>query len=208
MTANLFDQHATVWDDNPQRALLARTVAERMLEQLGLDQSDRVLDYGAGTGLVSVILAQTADRVIAADSSPGMLKTLGDKLTAMGIENVTPMLWSAGQDPGVLPEVNVVTGSMVLHHVEDVAQAVRTFFELLPSGGKAAFADLDAEDGGFHGNAMHAFHNGFDREELGELCRRTGFTDVTFHDVMAVEKPGPNGELRRYPVFLLTASKP
>lgn len=208
MTANLFDQHASAWDDNPQRALLATTVAERMLEHLGLDRNDRVLDYGAGTGLVSVILAQTAGHVTAADSSPGMLKTLGDKLAATGVANVTPVLWSAGQDSRTPFNVNVVTGSMVLHHVEDVSGALQAFYRLLPSGGKAAFADLDAEDGGFHGDAMHAFHNGFDREQLGELCRRAGFTDVAFHEVMTVNKPGQDGKPRPYPVFLLTARKP
>ena len=47
-----------------------------------------VLDYGCGTGLLSLFLLPHVRRVVGADSSPGMLEVLRKKLTEGGIENM------------------------------------------------------------------------------------------------------------------------
>jgi len=209
MTRSQFDDIAATFDDNPVRAALGRAVGAAMVEALRLDGSMTVLDYGAGTGLVSAVLAPHCGKVICADTSSEMLAVLGGKIASSGLAKLVPAPWSFDQPwPVGLPRPDAVVGSMVLHHVEDVEAAARAFFELLPGGGQLAMADLDEEDGSFHAQGMQAWHNGFSRAGLGKVFEKAGFDTVRFTDAHIVFKPGPDGAARGYPVFLMTARKP
>jgi hypothetical protein len=69
-------------------------------------------------------------------------------------------------------------------------------------GGWLALADLDKEDGSFHGPEMTEIHRGFEREHLQARTERAGFTGVKFTTAFTMQKAG-----RAYPVFLMTARK-
>jgi len=208
MQPSQFDLVARSWDDNPARVELARVVGAAMAEALGLDGTRTVLDYGAGTGLVSLWLAPRAARVLAADASEAMLDVLREKARAAGVDSLVPFLWSFDRPwPGELPRPEALAASMVLHHVRDVAGAVRAFHALLPEGGRVAVADLAQEDGSFHGQGMHAFHQGFAPEALASLFAEAGFESVRTREVHRLVKSGPDGQSRSYPVFLLSARR-
>ena len=65
-------------------------------------------------------------------------------------------------------------------------------------------ADLDTERGDFHPpDIQGVFHHGFDREALGALLAATGFRDTRFTTACTVTK-----EDTRYPIFLVTATRP
>ncbi|GFK93788.1 putative methyltransferase YcgJ [Fundidesulfovibrio magnetotacticus] len=203
-----FDQVARTWDDNPARVELARVVGAAMAESLGLDGTRTVLDYGAGTGLVSLWLAPRAARVVAADTSEAMLEVLREKARAAGLDTLVPLHWNFEQPwPRELPRPEALAASMVLHHVRDVPSAVQAFHALLPEGGRVAVADLAVEDGSFHGEGMHAFHKGFEPEALASLFAAAGFGRVRTREVHRLVKPGPDGQPRTYPVFLLSARR-
>lgn len=207
LSADHFDAQATGWDEDPLKVLVATTIVKAMLAVLDLSQDDIVLDYGSGTGLGSLELAGKAGRVIAAEPSEGMHSVLCAKLVARGVQNVYPVRWST-HDSTLLPfSPTVITGSMVLHHVEDVPQAAQVFAEVLQSGGRIAFADLDYEGGAFHGPDQPAFHSGFHRETLLQIFKRAGFTNITFSEVMQVRKPIAGGGLGAFPVFLMAGRK-
>lgn len=192
MAQSLFDLHARTWDDNPARTALARAVSAAMLRELGIGARDTVLDYGAGTGLVSLGLAAEAGRVVCADTSDGMLEVLRAKIAALESGRLVPVRWSAGEPwPEALPRPGVVTASMVLHHVQDVDEALAAFHALLPAGGRLAVADLDEEDGSFHGQDMHFWHKGFQREALAARVREAGFGGV--HVRMTAQVSPVNG---------------
>ncbi|MFB7054368.1 class I SAM-dependent methyltransferase [Streptomyces vinaceus] len=53
-----------------------------------LDQGDRIVEFGIGTGRVAIPLAQSGLRVSGIDLSEEMLKVLGRKPEALGIETV------------------------------------------------------------------------------------------------------------------------
>ena len=63
-------------------------------------------------------------------------------------------------------------------------------------------ADLDAEDGSFHGPGIDV-HHGFERGVLRTALVAAGFLDVRIDDCFVVEKGS-----RRYPVFLAICRKP
>ena len=67
----------------------------------------------------------------------------------------------------------------------------------------SALPDLDTEAGDFHPPGTEGvYHAGFDREALAALLTAVGFVDVRFVTACEVTK-----EERRYPIFLVTASR-
>lgn len=197
---------AAAWDEKPQRVHLARTVARTMIRALRPKPGWTVLDYGAGTGLVSLEFAPLVRTVLAADASEDMLAVLRDKLARLNLTTVRPLRWTAGRPLPELPRPDAVVSSMVLHHVADVPGLVRTFRELLPRDGRVAVADLDPDGGQFH-SELRAEHDGFERAALARVFREAGFTDLTFVTAAEVNKPGADGVNRAFSVFLLTGTR-
>lgn len=130
-----FNAVAHTWDEDPRRVAVAAAIGAKMLGALNLTQQTTLLDYGAGTGLVSLALAPHVGRLIAVDEADAMLDILRAKLADAAPGNVEVRHWSAGQDSSGFPPLDVITGSMVLHHVEDIPAAAAVFHGLLRPGG-------------------------------------------------------------------------
>jgi SAM-dependent methyltransferase len=142
--------------------------------------------------------------VFAYDTSVGMLGALRDKLAQNRIDNVEIVQGAADATP-VLPAVDVIVSSMTLHHVRDIPGLARAFRAALRPGGQVALADLDPDGGLFHADNADVLHNGFDRVSLGGILASAGFTAVEFSNATVVEKPGADGVVRTFSVFLVTA---
>ncbi len=202
--ASSFDVRAQTWDEEPRRVKLAADIFAALEQAVPLRAEWTALDYGTGTGLLALALAARVRRVLAVDSSAGMLAVLAQKARAGGCANVETLHADFSKDPLPPGPLDLVASAMTLHHVADVAGLLRTFFALLAPGGRIALADLDAEDGSFHGaNAPGVHHLGFDRAALARLLADAGFIDVRFSDAARNEKNG-----RVYAVFLAAARKP
>ena len=199
-----FDARAQTWDDDPRRRKLAESIFAALERAVPLRADMAALDYGAGTGLLALALAARVRRVLAVDSSAGMLAVLADKARARRCANVETLHADFAQDPLPPGPFDLVASAMTLHHVADVAGLLRKFFALLAPGGRIALADLDAEDGSFHGAHAAGVHQlGFDRAALGRQLADAGFADVRFADAARSEKNG-----RAYSVFIAAARKP
>ena len=199
-----FDARAQTWDDDPRRRKLAESIFAALEQAVPLRAEWTALDYGAGTGLLALALAARVRRVLAVDSSAGMLAVLAEKARGGGFAHVETLHADFAKDPLPAGPFDLVASAMTLHHVADVADLLRKFFALLAPGGRIALADLDAEDGSFHGpNAAGVHHLGFDRAALARQCAAAGFADVRFSDAARNEKNG-----RTYTVFLAAARKP
>ena len=194
-----FDTAARDWDQRPLSQQLA-AVPERLLAQLPLQASDHVLDFGAGTGLLSVPIAPKVAQVTALDMSAAMLQVLDEK----GLANITTLQ----QDifAGLPGRYHAVVSCMALHHVADTAALLRAFAAALHPGGRIALVDLYQEDGSFHGDneAKGVQHFGFAPEALQALAEQAGLMDIAFSDILRLQHR--NG--RAYPLFLMTGRKP
>jgi 2-polyprenyl-3-methyl-5-hydroxy-6-metoxy-1,4-benzoquinol methylase len=200
---NEFDAKARSWDD-AAKLDRARRVADAIAVAVPALPLARVLEYGAGTGLLGFALRGRAAHVTLADSSREMLAVAREKIAASGATDLSALFLDLTTDPPPATRFDVVCSLLVLHHVSDTAALLRTFHGMLAPGGSLCLSDLDAEDGSFHGAGVDV-HHGFERGALGRLIEAAGFADVHFQTVAEIEKPSGGG--RRYPLFLALARR-
>jgi ubiquinone/menaquinone biosynthesis C-methylase UbiE len=201
-----FDRKSKDWDKEQTRRELADAVA-RALAGLPLHTNMLSMDFGCGTGLVGLPLASRLGKIIALDSSPGMIGVLQQKIDEQGITNVECLLGDI--TTAVLPpDFDLIFTSMTLHHIADIEAILARFAELLKPGGRLAIADLDAEDGSFHKAGSEEKHNGFDRLALTDTLHKHGFADIAFESVHTIGKKVQDGTVKDFTVFLAVAVKP
>jgi len=200
-----FDKDAARWDEHPTRVQLAQDVASAIARAVPLGPTMDVLDFGCGTGIVTLQLAPSVGFVTGVDSSQGMLEVLNAKIDRQGHRNVTTRRLHPGDD--LAGAYDLIVSSMTLHHIEDIDALLTQFFRSLKAPGWLCVADLDPEQGEFHEDNTGVFHFGFERAALRRALVGAGFVDV--HDVTAAEvvKPTRQGALRTFSVFLVTGRK-
>jgi ubiquinone/menaquinone biosynthesis C-methylase UbiE len=201
-----FDLEAKTWDSHEPRRQLALGIAESMLGSLALSASDTVLDYGAGSGLVSLRLSPLVSEVICADSSQGMLDVVAEKVAAHQVPNVRTLLLDLEHEQPSLT-VSVLVSSMTMHHIEDIPKLARAFFKLVASGGRIALADLDKEEGDFHADNTGVAHFGFDRDYLLKVFSEAGFTELRTQTAYRMTKLVGEQE-KTFDILLLTGVRP
>ncbi len=202
-----FDKGAAQWDQLPRRVALAQAVVAAIKQEVTLNPDMRLLDYGAGTGLVTLGLQPLVKEVIAVDSSRGMLEQLENKAREAGITNLQTILIDLEQDWQLPRGLDLLVSSMTMHHVPLVAPLLAHFRESMRSGARLCIADLDQEDGSFHDDPTGVHHQGFSCEEMEGYFREAGFTDVRTVLVMTVHKER-DGRVDDYPVNLTLGTAP
>jgi putative AdoMet-dependent methyltransferase len=198
--SDLFKEKAGDWDANQMRIELSSAIGASILAHVPLDTRMEVMDFGAGTGLLTAHIAPRVKNIAAVDTSASMLDKLlakpefHGKVTAV-CQDITEQALTARFD--------LIISAMAMHHVEDTSKLFETFSAHLHPGGRVALADLDKEDGTFHpANVEGVFHHGFARDALQAVIEDTGFVDVRFETAHTVDKEG-----KHYPIFLVIATK-
>lgn len=200
-----FDSKARQWDENPVFQERARRIADSLRSMVPLSTAMTALDYGSGSGLLSFPLKDELGHITLSDTSAGMLEVVGEKIAAQDVRNMATL--RADLSVAGLPDTrfDLIYSSMTLHHIPDTEAILAAFHAHLNPGGWLGIADLDKEDGSFHGIEVDV-HHGFDRDALAEKARRAGFSEVAFRTVFEIEKEKPEGK-RAYSVFLMVARK-
>jgi tRNA (cmo5U34)-methyltransferase len=197
-----FEKAAEVWEKDPGRVQIARTIADAMISALNPHGSELVMDYGTGTGTIALRIFPHVRRIIAVDSSKGMLDVLREQLSRDGISAIEILEWSIGKDTAILPRFDVIVSSMTMHHVRDNAGAARAFYPLLLPGGGVAIADLDSDNGEFHEEPGIAVHNGIDRKYLQQVFEQAGFVSFQVHEAAMIRKTSSRtGKIQDFTIF-------
>lgn len=198
-----FDQRAATWDDDPAKVARAAAVAATIREAVPLDRSARLLEYGAGTGLVTQALRDDVGPVTLADTSAGMRQAIEGKIAAGALPGAR--VWDVDLAAGAAPppdeRFDLVVTVMALHHIPDVGPVLAAFHHLLVDGGHVCVVDLEEEDGSFHGEGFEG-HHGFARTTLAAALEAAGFADVAFRPCHDVAKGGAT-----FPLFLATGTR-
>lgn len=200
--AAFFDEAAATWDE-PAKVERAATVAAAIVGAVAPGPATRLLEYGAGTGLVTEALRDHVGPVTLADASEGMRSVMASKVAA-GALPADARIWALdlAADPVPDEQFDLIVTVMVLHHIADLDRVLAAFRRLLAPGGHLCIVDLDHEDGSFHGDGF-AGHHGFHRPTLAAQLTAAGFAEPAFSDCAQMVRDGVS-----YDLFLAVAAAP
>ncbi|WP_226673456.1 class I SAM-dependent methyltransferase [Rossellomorea aquimaris] len=178
MEPNVFEEMAKRYDTE-ERVKLANIVVEEVKKELQDSTSKTLIDYGSGTGLVSLELTDMVKSVLLVDSSEQMVEVAKSKITQRGFMNADVLYSNFTQGAPNL-KADIVLMSLVLLHIPDTESILQELFTILNDGGELIIVDFDKNE-----NISHPkVHNGFVHEELKDQLSEAGFrsTEVrTFH---------------------------
>ncbi|MDF1879770.1 class I SAM-dependent methyltransferase [Sulfurimonas sp. MAG313] len=197
---DLFQKQANDWDEQTIPQQLSQTIGPMMLKHLTLDSSMDIMDFGAGTGLLSFHFAPLVKSIAAVDISESMLKELTAKKALQG--KVVAYCQDILKKP-LSKTFDLIISAMAMHHVEDSTLMLQSFNKHLKTGGHIALADLDLEDGSFHpSDAKGIFHHGFDREAFAQQLKDAGFINLEFFTPHIIQKEG-----KEFKLFIVIGTK-
>jgi len=143
---NRFDEKAVTWDDDAAHIERARVVADALRLAVPLDSSVRLLEYGAGTGLVSQALSNSVGPITMADTSAGMRTVMEAKIAGGVISDAR--VWDLDLSTAPLhaadEQFDLIVTVLTLHHLPRVEPVLSNFATLLAASGHLAIVDLSA----------------------------------------------------------------
>lgn len=202
-----FDQDAPSWDDKPSRVKLAKDIADAIRSEIKLNSSMDVLDFGCGTGLLTLQLQPFVRSITGIDSSQGMLDVLNTKVKNQNLTNVKTCFLDIEKDGIREGRYNLIVSSMTFHHIKNITYVLNKLYNVLLPEGILCIADLDTDDGQFHENNDGVFHSGFDRKNLNNIIQEAGFRNIECQTAAKLTKPVHGGGEREFTIFLITGLK-
>jgi tRNA (cmo5U34)-methyltransferase len=202
---NEFDLKAREWDKNQMHVERAAAIAKSMEEIIPLNKHMKALEFGAGTGLLSFLLADRLAEITLVDNSTEMINMIKGKISGKQEQHMRPVLINLEKED-YLENFDIIYSQMVLHHVDDVPGILKKFFRMINPGGYLAIADLYSEDGSFHGDGFTG-HKGFEVEYLARELAEDGFRNIRRQTCFTIQKVTEQGTMKDFPVFLLVAGK-
>lgn len=164
--------------DSPKNKFLATLIRQEVEKQV-LDFSDkRILDFGGGTGLVSLPLATQSKSVMLVDISEKMLEQAHRKVEKQAMHNVHLVQ----QDLLTMPLnqlFDIILVSRVLHHMPNVEEALTVFRNHLADDGQLFIADFVKTD---------VNHHGFHLDELEGKLSQSGFSSIKSQVIYSAEE--------------------
>lgn len=189
-----------------------------MLDRLGLEQGQRVLELGSGTGATTALVAhRTGASIVALDRSPRMLAAASDRLRGEGVRQQVDLVRvdmnrALPFRDGVF---DAVYAESVIALLDDVDAVARECARLLRPGGKLALneriwkagvsQDLADEVNAFSRRAFgiqSATRQPLDHLGWAQLLERAGLTNVDAAPVRGLvaetpQRPATAGRLQR-----------
>lgn len=154
--------------DSPKNQFLAELIRKNIEKQMHDLSSKSILDFGGGTGLISLPLAKKVNSVILVDISDKMLEQARIKIKNQKLENIDLIHQDLLHKP-LEQTFDLIIVSRVLHHMPNLDDSLAMFKEHLTHGGQLFIADYTKPDKEKHG---------FITSELEENIKNHGFSDI------------------------------
>ncbi len=136
-----------------------------------------IADLGAGEGTIALLLAQRAERVIAVDSSPGMVEYGSAVAAQHGINNLEYRCGDIEAPPIEDQSVDIALFHQALHHAVHPLAAIRQAHRILRPGGRVVVVDLLKHEVEAARELYADVWLGFSQIDLLEMLEEAGFTD-------------------------------
>ena len=163
--------------DSPKNIFLANLVYQAIEKQLDLLLDKEILDFGGGTGLLTLHLAKQAKSVTLVDISEKMLEQARLKAERQDIKNIQFLEQDLLEKP-LKQEFDLIVVCRVLHHMPDLDEALSLFHQHLKEDGRLLIADF---------TKVEAKHHGFELPELGKKLIEHGFSSVHSQTLYSAE---------------------
>ncbi|WP_078549173.1 class I SAM-dependent methyltransferase [Litchfieldia alkalitelluris] len=172
MENNVFNEMAKRYDTE-ERVELSKVIVKEVKSVLQNSKTKSLLDYGSGTGLVSLELSNLVNSILLVDSSKQMLEVAEAKIFQKGITNSKVLYSDFTQETPAL-KADIVLVSLVLLHIPDTNHILQGLFDILNNGGKLIIIDFDKNDKIYHPKV----HNGFSHEDMEKRLSEVGFKSI------------------------------
>jgi ubiquinone/menaquinone biosynthesis C-methylase UbiE len=167
--AKVMSFHGAPWLERPTRDQEENLTA--LVEALQLEPGMVVTDIGAGTGVISVMMAEKvapSGKVLAVDIQEEMLSLLSKKLKQLGVENVQPVLGTI-KSPELEPEsVDLALFVDVYHEFSFPYEMMLEISKALKPGGRAVFVEYRKEDPRVPIKPLHKMSEAQVKKEMGQ----------------------------------------
>ena len=154
--------------DSPKNIFLANLVCQVVEKQIALLSDKEILDFGGGTGLLTLPLAKQAKFVTLVDISEKMLEQARLKAERQEIKNIQFLEQNLLTNP-LEQEFDLIVVCRVLHHMPDVDETLSLFYQHLRKDGQLLLVDFTKTE---------AKHHGFELPELENKLIEHGFSSV------------------------------
>ena len=154
--------------DSPKNIFLANLVCQAVEKQIDLLSDKEILDFGGGTGLLALPLAEQAKSVTLVDISEKMLEQARLKAEQQDIKNIQFLEQDLLEKP-LEKEFDLIVVCRVLHHMPDLDESLSLFHQHLRENGQLLLADFTKTEANNHG---------FDLAELEKQLIEHGFSSV------------------------------
>lgn len=202
---NHFDNVAKNWD-TPERFERAKKVAEIIVSSIDLAKVNKALEFGAGTGILSIILHPFIKHITLVDTSLEMLKVAQSKIDKYRLQNIITRNVNILSNE-INEKFDLIYTLMALHHIKDTNEIINIFYNLLNKDGYLIIVDLFKEDGSFHEEFPNFDgHKGYDLTELSKTVTDYGFEIKKGEECFIINKKTISG-LKKFPLFILIAKK-
>ncbi|MFM7162018.1 MAG: PVC-type heme-binding CxxCH protein, partial [Planctomycetaceae bacterium] len=186
------------WLERPEREREEAT--SRMIEALDLKPGMTVADIGAGSGVITVLMAKQVlpgGRVVAVDVQQEMLDLLADKLKVQQVENVDLLLGTA-KSPRLDPEsIDLALMVDVYHELEFPYEMLLELSRAMKPGGRVVFVEFRLEDPDVPIKLVHKMSQAQVKRELSppelQLRFKENIGVLPWQHVVVFEKVGPDG---------------
>lgn len=145
-----FEDWANEYDATLGKMKRHHRLLDLAVKMAKVNDGDRVLDIGCGTGLLSLKFLDAADcRVTAIDSSPEMLKLFEEKIGKFGLGEKIGLRQVSAEEMDFGPAAfDIIAATVSLHHVEEKAPVIRKIHDSLADGGRFVLGDIDMDTTG------------------------------------------------------------
>lgn len=145
--AHVMGFQGAIWLERPERE--DEEAPSKLVKELKLQPGQVVADIGAGSGILSVMMAKEVGptgKVLAVDVQQEMLDLLAKKLAALDVKNVEGQLGSE-KSPGLEPEsIDLAIMVDVYHEFEFPYEMMLEISKSLKPGGRVVFVEYRKED--------------------------------------------------------------
>ncbi|NWK85002.1 class I SAM-dependent methyltransferase [Staphylococcus sp. GSSP0090] len=185
MNKDQFEQMAHKYDQ-PDRIQLAQIIAQETNQLLNHTTYHSLLDYGGGTGLVTLNIDHHFEQVTLMDASPQMVDAFNEKIFALEKTSIETLVGDIFADNHTLKQstYDVIFLSLVLLHSGDYKALLHKLYSHLNPGGMLILVDFDKNE-----NIQHPkVYNGFKHEHIMNVFSELGLTHTQINTFYNGEK--------------------